>query len=55
MTDPTSLPNFSPQPAGPPNGAANASPVRDRIITVLQGLEVSAVGLSTQARPWNRS
>ena len=42
MTDPTSLPNFQPSgPAGPPNGAAqSASPVRDRILAILTGLNV---------------
>lgn len=44
MTDPTSLPNFQPHvPAGGPNGApAGESPVRDRIVEVLQGLGVDA-------------
>lgn len=39
MTDPTSLPNFTPgAPAGPPNGAAqSATPVRDRILAILTG------------------
>lgn len=43
MTDPTSLPNFQPQgPTGQPNGAPSAAPVRDRILGVLQTLEVEA-------------
>ena len=43
MTDPTSLPNFQPHlPTSAPNGSASASPVRDRILGVLQGLEVAA-------------
>ena len=43
MTDPTSLPNFSPQPAGSPNGAPMSdTPVRDRIVGVLAGLGIDA-------------
>ncbi len=44
MTDPTSLPNFTPQtPGPPPNGApASDSPVRDRIIEILRGLAIDA-------------
>ena len=44
MTDPTSLPNFTPQaPAPTPNGApVSDTPVRDRIIGILQGLEIGA-------------
>ncbi|WP_174878650.1 hypothetical protein [Metallococcus carri] len=41
MTDPTSLPNFSPQGGGQPsgpnsNGAPGATPVRDQVVAVLQ-------------------
>ncbi|ADU48903.1 T3SS (YopN, CesT) and YbjN peptide-binding chaperone 1 [Intrasporangium calvum] len=43
MTDPTSLPNFQPHvPAGPPNGAASETPVRDRILAALADLGVEA-------------
>ncbi|MCW2830425.1 MAG: hypothetical protein JWP31_1117 [Aeromicrobium sp.] len=43
MTDPTSLPNFSPQPAGSPNGAPMSdTPVRDRIVGILAGLSIDA-------------
>jgi hypothetical protein len=44
MTDPTSLPNFTPQtPAPTPNGApVSDTPVRDRIIAILKGLEIDA-------------
>jgi hypothetical protein len=44
MTDPTSLPNFTPQtPAPTPNGApVSDTPVRDRIIGILRGLEIEA-------------
>src|SRR6476619_4802482 len=48
MTDPTSLPNFMPSTpdAGPtpsPNGApVSDNPVRDRIVGILQGLEIDA-------------
>ncbi len=43
MTDPTSLPNFQPHvPAGPPNGAASETPVRDRILAALGDLGVEA-------------
>ncbi len=40
MTDPTSLPNFTPHT---PNGApVSDNPVRDRIVGILQGLEIDA-------------
>ena len=44
MTDPTSLPNFTPQaPTPTPNGAPMSdTPVRDRIIGILKGLEIDA-------------
>ena len=44
MTDPTSLPNFTPQaPTPTPNGAPTSdTPVRDRIIGILKGLEIDA-------------
>ncbi len=42
MTDPTSLPNFTPhQPAGTPNGVPQSdAPVRDRILEVLSTLQL---------------
>ena len=44
MTDPTSLPNFTPHvPAPTTNGApVSDNPVRDRIVGILQGLEIDA-------------
>lgn len=44
MTDPTSLPNFTPfEPAGTPNGAAHSTtPARDRVLASLQALGIPA-------------
>ena len=44
MTDPTSLPNFTPNvPDEAPNGTpASDTPVRDRVIAVLRGLGIDA-------------
>jgi hypothetical protein len=44
MTDPTSLPNFMPSvPDAGPNGApVSETPVRDRILQVLKGLDIEA-------------
>lgn len=45
MTDPTSLPNFTPyDPTSAPNGAPqSATPARDRVLAVLQGLGVETL------------